>query len=133
MKKIFVTWLLHFFYLSTFSSCSSINARPDAILEEENLDVPKTKEQKILAQNQDKFETCARDSISVQTGIKQKIKFNFLLTKKGEVKNLKILGLQGPDPDLYGCLARAVQSISFPNHNEPSDKVVTYSFTLKAQ
>jgi hypothetical protein len=133
MKKFYKVWILPFFYLSTFSSCSSINAHPDALLEEDALNLPKTKEQKILSQNQHKFETCARDSISVQTGIKQKIKFNFFLTKKGEIKNLKILGLQGPDPDLYACLARAVQSISFPNHNEPSDKEVSYSFSLKAQ
>jgi hypothetical protein len=83
--------------------------------------------------NKKKFESCGRDSITVQTGTAQKIMLRFTVGANGRVTDATVDQMQGPDPDLYDCVVKVVKGITFQKPHDDQPKEITYPLVLRPE
>lgn len=114
----------------TIMGCGGIQARPDAVVGEMPSQGPVGRTMKA---NTEKFATCGRDSVTIQTGSPQRMQLNFLVDAEGHVQKPEIANMSAPDPDLYDCVRRALKRIQFPAPKDRKAKKVTYPLVLKPE
>lgn len=130
-KLIHFRKLAFILFLTHHLACTSISARPGAVVDDMKSQGPVGKTMKA---NAEKFAACGRDSISVQTGQEQNLTLRFSLDENGRVKRgIFIDDLKGPDPDLKACLIRALVSIRFPKPEGKKTAQVEYPLRLRAE
>ena len=112
------------------SSCGGIGASPDATVTDMPDDGPLGHTMKKHAHD---FESCGRDSVSIQTGSTQKLKLRFLVTAEGKASKAKVVGMTDPDPDLQLCLMKVLRKIDFPKPADGQPKPVNYPLTIKPE
>lgn len=130
--------LFSLYILIVFSSCSSVSQQTnhaiDVVFKRTNGPVYKT-----LVQNKSKFERCAKESISVQTGARQQIEVVFTIefadsTAFGRVNFVQITQMKAPDPDLYDCVIAQIKTLQFPPAKAKVKKVqISHSIFMSSQ
>ncbi|MBI3555635.1 MAG: energy transducer TonB [Deltaproteobacteria bacterium] len=110
--------------------CGGVGATPEASL----ADVPsKGPVGKTIRKNSDKFVACARDSVTVQTGTTQNLTLKFTISGEGQVTKAAVDGMSSPDPDLQGCVVKALKRLRFPVPGDRAPKQLTYPLVLKPE
>ncbi len=122
--------LRQIFWLALPISCAYIGAAPDASMAPPPSDGAIGKTMKSHSQ---KFENCARDSVTVQTGATQQVKLLFIVSPQGKVLNAEIPLMSTPDPDLRSCILRVLRKIEFPIPEDRKQKNITYPLTLRPE
>ena len=111
-------------------NCGGVGATPEASLAE----VPsKGPVGKTIHKNSDKFVACARDSVTIQTGTTQNLKLKFTITPDGHVTRASVEGISSPDPDLQGCVVKALKRLTFPPPGDKIAKQINYPLVLKPE
>lgn len=124
LLAVFSSWIL--------SGCmgSSMGARPGASMASSPSSGPVGK---TFQKNASKFERCARDSVTIQTGTSQNLQLEFTVLPDGSVKKPEIVSMSGPDPDLYDCVVGALKRLTFPPPPDGQAKKLQYPLTLKPE
>lgn len=119
-----------FILVVTGAGCmgASIGAKPTASLVGSPSKGPVGK---TIQKNSAKFERCARDSVTIQTGTAQNLQLQFEVHPDGSVKKPDILSMSAPDPDLYDCVTQALRNIQFPPPPDGQTKKLQYPMILK--
>ena len=88
---------------------------------------------KTMKANSEKFATCARDSVTVQTGSIQRLILRFTIDADGHVHKPRISNMSAGDPDLHGCVLRTLSRIKFPPPQDGESKEITYPLVLRPE
>ncbi len=116
--------------VATGLSCGGVGATPEASL----ADVPsKGPVGKTIRRNSDKFVACARDSVTIQTGTTQNLNLKFTVGPDGHVTKASVEGISSPDPDLQGCVVKALKRLTFPAPGDKTAKHINYPLVLKPE
>ncbi len=83
--------------------------------------------------NSEKFLSCARDSVTVQTGSPQNLALRFMVEPDGRVSKANIDSMSAPDPDLHGCVVRQLKKVKFPPPADGLRKEIRYPLVLKPE
>ena len=86
-----------------------------------------------MNRHSERFESCGRDSVTVQTGAVQRVKLKFTVTPEGRASKAEVLGMSDPDPDLQHCLLKTLARIEFPRPKDGQSKPVLYPVTIRQE
>ena len=126
MRKIAAALVLS----TLLPACATMGAQPQASLG----DVPsKGPVGKTITANSEKFAACARDSVTVQTGLVQTLQLRFMLDEKGDVTRSRIDQMSSPDPDLRTCVLLRLRRIKFPSPGDRKPKDIHYPLVLRPE
>lgn len=114
----------------TLTGCSAIPAKPDASMGDAPSNGPVGR---TMNTHSEKFVSCARDAVSVQTGSTQHIQLRFVVDPDGSVKRATIDSMTAPDPDLHNCLLHQLRKVKFPPPADGKSKTITYPLVLKPE
>ncbi|HRK01985.1 MAG TPA: tryptophan--tRNA ligase, partial [Oligoflexia bacterium] len=110
--------------------CASVPATPEAQLGPMPTTGPVGS---TFSKHGEKFVNCGRDAVTIQTGSTQRIDFRFTILPSGVVAKPRIDGMSSPDPDLHGCLLRALAKVQFPKPKDKKPKEIGYTITIRPE
>lgn len=129
-KKLLGVILVLILSVFEITGCATVAATPDASVG----DTPsKGPVGRTMRSNSPKFAACARDSVTVQTGTTQNMQLRFLIDANGNVTRSTVEKMNGPDPDLRGCILRALNRIQFPKPDDGKAKDIQYPLILRPE
>ncbi|MEW6055211.1 MAG: AgmX/PglI C-terminal domain-containing protein [Bdellovibrionota bacterium] len=110
--------------------CAGIGEVPDASMGESPTEGPVGR---TMQGNAEKFVSCARDSVSIQTGTTQNIQLKFQIDPEGKVIKAQIDQMSAPDPDLYSCVLKRLKKITFPAPVDRKSRAIRYPLVLRPE